>query len=331
MAFQSDMHAAITDVAGIEVGHYTDLEAVTGCTVVLCRDGAVAGVDVRGGAPGTRETDLLRPMALVQQVHAVVLSGGSAYGLDTAGGVMRWLEERGIGFPVGVGVVPIVPAAVLFDLAIGRADVRPDAAAGYAVCEVAGGGPVTEGSIGAGAGATVGKLYGLKNAMKGGVGSAARRIAGRTVVGALVAVNAFGDIVDPTTGQQIAGPRDPDTGRLVSTVERMQSEPARTGPGFITNTTLAVVATDARMTKEGVNKLAQMAHDGLAQAIRPAHTLVDGDTVFALATGSQPMPVDVSVLGSLAASVLAEAVVRAVRAATALGGIPGVGDLIERS
>jgi L-aminopeptidase/D-esterase-like protein len=321
------MHNAITDVAGIEVGHYTDLEAVTGCTVVLCRGGAVAGVDVRGGAPGTRETDLLRPMNLVQKVHAVVLSGGSAYGLDAAGGVMRWLEERGIGFPVGVGVVPIVPAAVLFDLSIGRSDVRPDAIAGYAACGVAGGGAVTEGSIGAGAGATVGKLYGLKNAMKGGIGSASRHIAGGAVVGALVAVNAFGDVVDPTTGQQIAGPRDPDSGRLVSTVERLQQGPVWESSGFATNTTLAVVATDSELTKEEANKLAQMAHDGLAQAIRPAHTLLDGDTVFALATGRRPIIGDVSALGSLAAAALAEAVVRAVRAATALGGVPGVGDL----
>jgi L-aminopeptidase/D-esterase-like protein len=327
MTFQSETHNAITDVQGIEVGHYTDLEAVTGCTVVLCRDGAVGGVDVRGGAPGTRETDLLRPMALVQAVHAVVLSGGSAYGLDAATGAMRWLEERGIGFPVGVGVVPIVPAAVLFDLTIGRADVRPDAAAGYAMCEVAGGGPVTEGSVGAGTGATVGKLYGLRYAMKGGVGTASRRIDGVGVVGALVAVNAFGDIFDPATGRQLAGPRDPDTGRMVSTAVRWASASKQIGPAFPTNTTLAVVATDATLTKEGVNKLAQMAHAGLAQAIRPAHTLLDGDTVFALATGRHAQPVDVSVLGSLAAYVLAEAIVRAVRMATALGGVAAVSDI----
>ena len=327
MTFQSETFNAITDVQGIEVGHYTDLEAVTGCTVVLCRDGALGGVDVRGGAPGTRETDLLRPMALVQKVHAVVLSGGSAYGLDAATGAMRWLEERGIGFPVGVGVVPIVPAAVLFDLSIGRADVRPDAAAGYAMCEVAGGGPVTEGSVGAGTGATVGKLYGLRYAMKGGVGTASRTIEGVGVVGALVAVNAFGDIFDPATGRQLAGPHDPDTGRMVSTAKRWASASNRIGPVFPTNTTLAVVATDATLTKEGVNKLAQMAHDGLAQAIRPAHTLLDGDTVFALATGKQAQTGDVSVLGSLAACVLAEAVARAVRMATALGGVAAASDI----
>lgn len=327
MTFQSEMHHAITDVQGIEVGHYTDLEAVTGCTVVLCREGAVGGVDVRGGAPGTRETDLLRPMALVQAVHAVVLSGGSAYGLDAASGAMRWLEERGIGFPVGSGVVPIVPAAVLFDLTIGRADVRPDAVAGYAMCEVAGGGPVTEGSVGAGAGATVGKLYGMSHAMKGGIGTASRPIDGIGVVGALVAVNAFGDVFDPASGRQVAGPRDPETGRMVSTVERWASASQQIGPAFPTNTTLAVVATDAALTKEGVNKLAQMAHDGLAQAIRPAHTLLDGDTVFALATGKGAQTIDISILGSLAACVLAEAVVRAVRAATTLGGVAAASDI----
>ena len=323
------MYNAITDVEGIEVGHYTDLEAATGCTVVLCRDGAVAGVDVRGSAPGTRETDLLRPMNLVQQVHAVVLSGGSAYGLDVAGGVMRWLEEQHIGFDVGVGVVPIVPAAVLFDLTIGRADVRPGAEAGYAVCQVAGGGPLTEGCVGAGTGATVGKLFGPFFALKSGIGTAARRIGGGVTVGALVAVNAFGDVVDPGSGQLIAGPRDPQGGGMVNTVERLHGDVSQTMLGFSTNTTIAVVATDAALTKEGANKVAQMAHDGLAQAIRPVHTMLDGDTVFALATGKIEARADISVLGSVAASVLAEAVVRAVRKATALAGVPSVNDLAD--
>jgi len=323
------VYNAITDVEGIEVGHYTDLEAATGCTVVLCRDGAVAGVDVRGSAPGTRETDLLRPMNLVQQVHAVVLSGGSAYGLDVAGGVMRWLEEQHIGFDVGVGVVPIVPAAVLFDLTIGRADVRPGAEAGYAVCQVAGGGPLTEGCVGAGTGATVGKLFGPFFALKSGIGTAARRIGGGVTVGALVAVNAFGDVVDPGSGQLIAGPRDPQGGGMVNTVERLHGDVSQTMLGFSTNTTIAVVATDAALTKEGANKVAQMAHDGLAQAIRPVHTMLDGDTVFALATGKIEARADISVLGSVAASVLAEAVVRAVRKATALVGVPSVNDLVD--
>ena len=322
------MHNAITDVLGIEVGHYTDLSAVTGCTVVLCREGAVAGVDVRGSAPGTRETDLLRPVNLVQQVHAVVLSGGSAYGLDVASGVMRWLEERGIGFSVGVGVVPIVPAAVLFDLTIGRADIRPNAEAGYAACQVTGGGPVTEGSIGAGTGATVGKLFGPGFAVKGGLGTAARQIANGVTVGALVAVNAFGDVVDPATGTLVAGPRDPSHGGMVCTLERMGGDLSQTMFGFALNTTLAVVATDAVLTKEGANKMAQMAHDGLAQAIRPAHTMWDGDTVFALATGKSGVTGDVTLLGALAAALLAQAVIRAVCQATALGGIPAVNDLI---
>jgi L-aminopeptidase/D-esterase-like protein len=265
-------------------------------------------------------------MNLVQQVHAVALSGGSAYGLDVASGVMRWLEEHGIGFSVGVGVVPIVSAAVLFDLAIGRADIRPNADAGYAACQVAGGGAVTEGSIGAGTGATVGKLFGPGFAVKSGLGTAARRIAGGITVGALVAVNAFGDVVDPTTGMLIAGPRDPSHGGMVCTLDRLE-DLDQTMFGFALNTTLAVVATDAVLTKEGANKMAQMAHDGLAQAIRPVHTMWDGDTVFALATGKSGVTGDVTLLGALAAALLGEAVVRAVRKATTLGGIPAISDL----
>ncbi len=322
------MYNAITDIEGIEVGNYTDLEAATGCTVVLCRRGAVGGVDVRGSAPGTRETDLLRPMTLVQRVHAVVLTGGSAYGLDAAGGVMRYLEAQGIGFDVGVGIVPIVAAAVLFDLNIGRPDVRPDAEAGYAACGAAGGGPVSEGCVGAGTGATVGKLFGPGYAVKGGIGSAARRIGGGVTVGALVAANAFGDIVDPATGQLVAGPRDPRGHGMVNTLEALQSEPGSSLTGFPGHSTLAVVATDASLSKEDANKMAQMAHDGLAQAVRPVHTLVDGDTVFALATGRRTdTPVDVSVIGAVAAAVLAEAVVRAVRQATALAGIPSLQEI----
>jgi L-aminopeptidase/D-esterase-like protein len=268
-------------------------------------------------------------MTLVQQVHAVLLTGGSAYGLDAASGVMRWLEERGIGFNVGVGVVPIVPAAVLFDLTIGRADVRPNAETGYVACQVAGSGPVTEGSVGAGTGATVGKLFGPFFAVKSGIGTAARCIGDGVIVGALVAVNAFGDVVDPANGQLIAGPRDPQGGGgLVSTAERMHGDLGGTMLGFPTNTTVAVVATDAVLSKEGANKVAQMAHNGLAHAIRPVHTMLDGDTVFALATGRRAeVHVDISVVGTVAASVLAEAVVRAVRQATSLGGIPSVRDI----
>jgi len=321
------MHNAITDVEGIEVGHWTDLEAATGCTVILCRRGAVGGVDVRGSAPGTRETDLMRPMNLVQQAHAVLLTGGSAYGLDAAGGGMRWLEERGIGFNVGVSVVPLVASAVLFDLTIGRPDVRPGSDAGYAACQSAKDGPVTEGCVGAGTGATVGKLLGPTFATKSGLGTAARRVGGEVTVGALVAVNALGDVVDPRTGEVIAGPRDPEGPGFVNTMERLHGDLSQTMLGFPSNTTLAVVATDATLTKEGANKMAQMAHDGLAHVIRPVHTMLDGDTIFALATGRREIPVDVSVVGAVAASVLAEAIVRAVRQATSLVGVPALRDV----
>jgi L-aminopeptidase/D-esterase-like protein len=264
----------------------------------------------------------------MQKAHAIVLSGGSAYGLDAATGVMRWLEERGIGFNVGVAVVPLVASAVLFDLTIGRPDVRPGPEAGYAACQAATDGPVAEGCIGAGTGATVGKLLGPQFATKSGLGSAARRIAGDITVGAIVVVNAFGDVVDPATGKLIAGARNPKGQGFVNTLDRLHGELDQTMLGFPANTTLAVVATDAVLSKEGANKMAQMAHDGLAQAIRPIHTMVDGDTVFALATGQQTkVPVNVSVVGAVAASVLAEAVVRAVIQATSLAAIPAARDL----
>jgi L-aminopeptidase/D-esterase-like protein len=322
------MYNAITDVEGIEVGHWTDTGAATGCSVVLCRQGAVGGVDVRGSAPGTRETDLLRPVNLVQQAHAIVLTGGSAYGLDAASGVMRWLEEQGIGLNVGVGVVPIVASAVLFDLDIGRADVRPGPDAGYAACQAAQTGPVPEGCVGAGTGARVGNLLGPFSRTKGGLGTAARRIAGDVTVGALVAVNTFGDVVDPATSQIIAGARDPQGTGFLNTLEQLHGDLSHTMLAFASNTTLAVVATDAQLSKEGANKMAQMAHDGLAQTIRPAHTMHDGDTVFALATGRRTdVRADLTAVGAVAASVLAEAVVRAVRQATSLAGVPAARDL----
>ena len=323
------MHNGITDVEGIKVGHYTDREGITGCTVVLCEGGAVGGVDVRGSAPGTRETDLMRPVKLVQEVHAVLLTGGSAYGLDAAGGVMRWLEERGVGFDVGVGVVPIVPAAVLFDLTIGDPKARPDAEAGYQACQAATGGPVAEGSVGTGTGATVGKLLGPKFATKSGLGTASVKIGKGLVVGAIVAVNAFGDVVDPDSGTILAGTRKPVVGGFVNTVKRMQGDLGQTLLG-LANTTLAVVATNGYLTKEGANKMAQMAHDGLARSIRPVHTMFDGDTVFALATGKPTKKgkgADPSVVGTAAAEVLARAVVRAVRQAKSLGGVPAACDL----
>jgi L-aminopeptidase/D-esterase-like protein len=323
------MQNGITDVEGIKVGHYTDREGITGCTVVLCEGGAIGGVDVRGSAPGTRETDLMRPVNLVQEVHAVLLTGGSAYGLDAAGGAMRWLEEREIGFNVGVGVVPIVPAAVLFDLTIGDPKARPDANGGYQACQSATDGPVAEGSVGAGTGATVGKLLGPKFATKSGLGTASVKIGKGIVVGAIVAVNAFGDVVDPDQGTILAGTRKPVVGGFVNTVKQMQGDLGQTVLGFA-NTTLAVVATNGYLTKEAANKMAQMAHDGLARSIRPVHTMFDGDTVFALATGKPPRKgggANPSVAGAAAADVVARAVVRAARQAESLGGVPAAGDL----
>lgn len=310
------MHDDITDIPGIRVGHDTNLEAGTGCTVIICDTPAVGGVDVRGGAPATRETDLLHPVHLVEEVHAVVLTGGSAFGLDAASGVMRYLEERNIGFDTMVARVPIVPAAAIFDLAFGDATVRPDAAAGYRACEQATAEPVLQGNVGAGTGATVGKLAGPAFAMKGGLGSASTQMAGELMVGAIVAVNALGDIIDPQTQQVIAGARNPLGGFIASNP--------------FENTTIAVVATNASLSKEEVNEVAQMAHDGLAQAIRPAHTMFDGNTVFALALGpriqTKPDPSmaasRVSMIGAAAATTLARAIVKAIRHATDLHGVP---------
>ena len=304
----------ITDVPGIRVGHVTNREALTGCTVVLCpKAGAVGGVDQRGGAPGTRETDLLRPMHLVNRVHAVTLAGGSAFGLAAADGVVRWLEERGIGFDSGVARVPIVPAAILFDLAVGRADVRPDADMGYAACEAASDGAVPMGAVGVGTGCTVGKVLGPKQASPAGVGTASVDLGGGLVVGALVAVNAFGDVVDPCNGDILAGTRKPGGTGWADTLATMKSLIGKTALRFGSrnNTVIGVVATNARLDKEETNKVAQMAHDGLAQTVRPAHTMFDGDTLFALATGRKSA--DVNLIGSYAAEVVAAAILRAVR------------------
>ncbi|MEO6726245.1 MAG: P1 family peptidase [Blastocatellia bacterium] len=313
----SNPKSSITDVAGIKVGHFTDTRRPTGCTVILCEDGATGGVDVRGSAPGTRETDLLDPINLVQQVHAIVLSGGSAFGLDTATGVMRWLEEHGFGYDVGVAKVPIVPAAVLYDLPVGDAKIRPDAAAGYKACQVASTNPPAEGNIGAGAGATVGKLFGNERAMKGGIGTASVKIGKDLTVGAIVAVNAVGDITDPTTGKLIAGVRTPDGKKLAGAMAgilRGEVLPPLLGG---TNTTIGVIATDAKLDKAQAKKIAQMAHDGLARTINPSHTMFDGDTIFVIATGksTSTKPVNVTLIGALAAEVMAQAVVRAIKAA----------------
>ncbi len=313
---------SITDVAGVRVGHFTDGRRPTGCTVILTEDGATAGVDVRGAAPGTRETDLLDPSNLVDRVHAILLTGGSAFGLDAASGVMRWLEERGFGYPAGPARVPIVPAAVLFDLGIGDHTVRPDAAAGYQACEAASGTPPSEGSVGAGTGATVGKLFGIGRAMKGGIGTAAVKV-GQVTVGAIVAVNAVGDVIDPASGTIVAGARTEDGRRGSGAAEAiLRGElPPALQAGMAT--TIGVVATDAVLTKAQARKLAQIAHDGLARTIEPSHTMWDGDTMFALGTGRSGLPGNMMALGVLAARVTASAVVRAVLAAKGIAG-PGL-------
>jgi L-aminopeptidase/D-esterase-like protein len=314
----------ITAVPGIRAGHWTDREAVTGCTVVLCERGATGGVDVRGAAPGTRETDLMRPVNLVEKVHAIILTGGSAFGLDSAGGVMRFLEARGKGFPVRNWRVPIVGAAVLLDLNIGNGAVRPGAEEGYRACQEASTDPLDEGSVGAGTGATVAKALGQAGAWKGGLGTWCETLSDGTAVGAVAAVNAFGEIVDHETGQVVAGPRSAE-GAYYPTIEHLRRGRVRPpAPG--TNTTIGVVATNARLTKEQTNKLAQMAQDGLAMAIRPAHGMGDGDVVFALATGQRAPKTrpDVTALGALAAHAMARAIVRGVRQAESLGGVPSV-------
>ena len=314
---------ALTDVPGLKVGHHTLAARPTGCTVVLCEAGAVCGVDVRGGAPGTRDTELLRPENSVQQVHAVLLTGGSAFGLAAADGVMRWLDERGHGLPVGPARVPIVPAAVLFDLWVGNASVRPDAASGYAACEAASVGAPATGSVGAGAGAAVGKLYGIGRAMKGGVGTASVRVGGFTV-GALVAVNAVGDVLDEQ-GRVLAGARSEDGRSFMETSRALlQGQgPARLVPGSAT--TIGVVATDATLTKPQAAKLASLAHHGLSRAVDPV-TPHDGDTLFALATGRAGPVDDIGGLGVAAAEAVARAIRQAVRAATGVAGLPGLAD-----
>lgn len=321
------MNGTLTEVPGLRVGHAHDLDAITGCTVILCPPGTVGGVDQRGGAPGTRETDLLHPMHLVQHVDAILLSGGSAFGLAAADGVMRFLAEKGIGYDAGVARVPIVPAAILFDLAIGQTDRHPDAAMGYAACGTASDAPVPQGSIGAGAGATVGKMMGMPLATKGGIGSASLDLGADLIVSALVAVNTFGDVVGGD-GTILAGMRDaPDGANFPGTLNilrRMRGGQAASP----SNTVIGVVATNAQLDKEGTNKIAQMAQDGLAQAIRPAHTLYDGDTVFALATGQlKGDPLMVNLVGAFAAEVMARAIRNAIHAATSLGGIPARRDL----
>ena len=320
-------NGCITDVEGIAVGHYTDRVRGTGCTVVLCEGGAVGGVDVRGGAPGTRETDALRPTNLVSQAHAVLLTGGSAFGLDAASGVVRYLAERGIGYPAGRVRVPIVPAAVLFDLGIGLRGAHPRADDGYAACLAALADTVEVGSVGVGVGATVAKALGRERAVMGGVGAASVDIGGGSVVGALIAVNALGGIYDPANGALIAGPRN-DDGGMVDPMRDLTSNPRVHAMESVgENTTIGVVATNAALTKEQANRLASIAHDGLALSVRPAHTMLDGDAIFALATGTLGRTEDMLRLGAAAALCVSRAIMQAVRCAAGRDDIPSVSDM----
>lgn len=322
-------NSCITDVPGIKVGNFTDDRSATGCTVILTLEGAVAGVDVRGAAPGTRETDLLDPKNLVQEVHAILLSGGSAFGLDAATGVMKFLEERDVGYDVGVAKVPIVPAAILFDLNVGDAKIRPDAMAGYQACKNASDKLVKEGNVGAGAGATVGKLFGINRAMKGGIGTASIKLPTGITVGAIVAVNAVGDIFDPSNGKLLAGVRSPDGKKLLGAMQAIadgEELPPLLG-GM--NTTIGVVAIDVKLDKAQCQKIAQMAHDGLARTINPVHTMYDGDTIFALSTGESAANVNLTLLGAASAEVMAQAVIRAILSAESIRGLPSSKDLVS--
>ena len=321
------MNSTITDVAGLEAGHYTDRDNATGCTVIICRQGAVGGVDVRGGSPGTRETDLLRPVHRVDQLHAVVLSGGSAFGLDAASGVVSYLAQEGIGFQVGPAVVPIVSSAILFDLGLITSEVRPGAEEGRLACLAASAATLEEGSVGAGTGATVAKARGQARAVKSGLGCASLRLASGVVVAAVVAVNAYGGIQDYRSGRFIAGPRRGDGQGFDDPVELCLRGRNDDAAPTLTNTTIGLVATDAALTREDTNYLAGVSHDGLALTIRPCHTDRDGDAMFAMATRRVQGEVDLTALGAAAVEVTAGAVLRAVNAATGLGGVPAVGEL----
>jgi len=320
-------NSTLTAVPGVKVGHHTLAGRPTGCTVILTEAGATAGVDVRGSAPATRETDLLNPVNIVQQVHAIVLSGGSAFGLDSATGVMKYLEEKQIGFKFGSAHVPIVPGASLFDLGIGDPMIRPSADCGYQAAKAATEAPVSEGNVGAGAGATVGKTGALNRAMKSGIGSASIVMPDGLIVAAIVAVNAAGDVIDPATGKVVAGTRTADGNGLADARVMLRSgAPPPAGRGG-ENTTIGVVATNATLTKTQATRVAQMAHDGFARAISPSHTPVDGDAIFAIATGARTGDPDLGRIGALAAEAMADAIVRAAREATGIPGYPAARDL----
>jgi L-aminopeptidase/D-esterase-like protein len=327
LAADTDGSGSIADVQGVKVGHFTDPRRPTGCTVLLFEKGATAGVDVRGSAPGTRETDLLNPVNTVQKVQAILLAGGSAFGLDAASGVERYLDEHRLGYRVGDIVVPIVPAAILYDLQIGDSKIRPTEESGYKACQAATSLRVVEGNVGAGAGATIGKMFGPKQAMKSGLGSASIRVGDAgIVVGAIVAVNAVGDVVDPKTGKIIAGARKPDGSGFVDSMARIR-EGYSVRADAATNTTIGVVATNIALDKAQATKVAQMAHDGLARTIYPVHTPSDGDTLFAVATGENPVRVNHGAIGALAAEAMAQAVLRAVMNARGIAGLPSYSDL----
>jgi len=322
------MNNSITDIPGIKVGHAQNIDAGTGCTVIICEEGAVTGVDIRGGGPGTREIAALDPVNLVTKAHAVYLGGGSAFGLDGAAGVMQYLEEKGIGFNVGVGVVPIVPGAVLFDFFVGRHDIRPDKEMGYKACQNAKDNNKAEGNTGAGTGAAVGKIKGPDYFMKGGLGTASRQV-GELIVGAMVAVNCFGDVVCPFTGRIIAGTLDEEKKNLADTMSILSSSEARESSAFSGNTTLGCIAVNADLTKAEASKVAMMAHDGFARAINPIHTMYDGDTIFCMAIGD--VKADPTTIGALAAEVMAEAIVNAVKNAESAYGLPGYSEIIEKN
>ncbi len=312
------------EIEGLQVGHAQDLSGPTGVTVVISKGGAVVGVDVRGGAPGTRETDLLDPVNLVQEAHAVFLAGGSAFGLDAAAGIMQYLEEKKVGFDVQVTRVPIVCGAVLFDLMLGDHRIRPDKEMGYRACVNAETGGLPQGNVGAGVGASVGKVLGMERAMKGGLGSFAQSEKGLKV-GALVAVNCLGHILDPKTGKRLAGPLSEDKSAVEDTEAIMLNMLSRKKDPFSGNTTIGVVATNARFTKAETTKLASMAQNGYARTIRPAHTMYDGDTIFAMSTGETAA--DLTVVGFMAANAMERAVVAAVKNAGTLCGLPAHEDL----
>ncbi len=319
------MYDAITDVSGIRVGHFSHFKALTGCTVVLCEEGALAAADMWGTATGTRQMDALSLGHLVERIHGVCLAGGSAFGLDAAGGVMKFLEERGRGFDVGITKVPIVPAAVIFDLGVGDHRVRPDAEMGYEACMNARGDRVEDGSVGAGTGATVGKLFGIKQGMKGGIGTASMKSESGATVGAIVVVNAFGDIINPYSGRILAGARKSEKSKgLANSSKRIMEGTTRRQFGLV-NTTLAIIATDVHLYREDLKKVIKLAHNGLAKTISPLHTTFDGDVIFAISLGEKEA--DVNTVGILGEVALIQAIMRSVQRANGLGAVPAFKDI----